>query len=127
MGKPKKLWQHIKTLGYNNKSKANNNIVLRIGNKLYYDALEICNHINSVFTTITSNLVVKFPASSGLFGTNSTLFKNNYLSKGIAPANLNLKPVSTSYVYRELCNINPQKSTGLDQISPRFFKDGANQ
>ena len=127
MGKPKKLWQHLKTLGYNNKSKASNNIVLRIGNKLCYDALEICNYINSFFTTIASNLVANFPASPGLFGTNSMLFKNHYLSKGIAPGNFNLKPVSTDYVYRELCNINPQKSTGLDQIFPRFLKDGAKQ
>jgi hypothetical protein len=31
-----------------------------------------------------------------------------------------------SYVFKELCSLNANKSTGLDEIPARFIKDGAN-
>ena len=94
MGKPKnKLWHQLKSLAYSNKSKNSANIVLRMGDKLYFDTPEICNCIDSFFTAIASNLVAKFPALSGMFRTNSLLFERYYLSKEIMPGNSKLRPV----------------------------------
>ena len=31
------------------------------------------------------------------------------------------------YIYKELCNLNPYKSTGIDNIPARFIKDGASE
>ena len=127
MGKPKKLWQQLKNLGYSNKCKVNTNIVLRIASKICYDTHEICNYINTFFTTIASNLVNKQPPSIGTFSVNSQLFKNFYSSQWITPGNLILQPVSLSYIQRELRSMNPLKATRIDGISPRFLKDGAEQ
>ena len=35
--------------------------------------------------------------------------------------------MSEEYVYKELCKLKTQKSTGIDEISPIFLKDGANE
>ena len=127
LGKPKKLWHHLKTLGYNNKTKINSNIVLKIAGKLCYDTQEICNYINTFFTTIASNLVKNLPSAKGTFSTKSDLFKSFHRSKDIRPGHFTLQPVSSEYVYRELRNLNPQKSTSLDKIAPKFLRDGAKQ
>ena len=75
MGKPKKLWDSLKTLGYSNKVKSKSNVILRISDKLCFNTKEICNHINEFFTTIASKLVSKLPESMNEFSVDSDLFK----------------------------------------------------
>ena len=36
-----------------------------------------------------------------------------------------LHTVSEDFIYKELCNLNCSKSTGLDNIPARFLKDSA--
>ena len=36
-----------------------------------------------------------------------------------------MSKVTENFVYKELCNLDPTKSTGIDGIKPRFLKDGA--
>ena len=48
MGNPRKLWEHLKLLGYRNKSKNTGKIVLDINGSLCYDTLS-CNHMNYFF------------------------------------------------------------------------------
>ena len=57
MGRPRKLWQNLKKIGYSNTSKSKTKIVLRITNKLCHDTLQICNYVNEFFTTVAANLV----------------------------------------------------------------------
>ena len=127
INKPKKLWQNLQSLGYSNKTRSRTNIVLRISDKLCYDTLEICNHINDFFTNIASNLVKKLPTASGIYSTNSKKFKDFYSNKGITPGSYKLNEVSQDVIQSELKSLNPKKSTGLDGIGPRFLRDGANQ
>merc|ERR1739840_50068 len=56
----------------------------------------------------------------------SQIFKNFYINKGIIPKSFNISQVSEDFVYRELCKLNPNKSTGIDGIKSKFLKDGAN-
>ena len=56
---PKKLWKQFKTLGYSNKNKAKNRIVLEIDNKKCFNPKEVVNIICKYFLTITSKLVGK--------------------------------------------------------------------
>ena len=52
-------------------------------------------------------------------------FKEYYRSLG-APANgFSFNEVLEDKVLKILCKLNSSKATGLDQISPRFVKDGA--
>ena len=36
-----------------------------------------------------------------------------------------LFPVNEDFIYKELCKLNPYKSTGTDNIPARFVKDAA--
>merc|ERR1712055_717112 len=46
-------------------------------------------------------------------------------NKGITPKSFNISEVSEEVVYKELCKLDPTKSTGIDGIKPIFLKDGA--
>ena len=78
---------------------------------------------NKFFTTIASSLVDKLPPSVGKYGW--CHIKEYYRSLG-APANgFSFNEVLEDKVLKILCKLNSSKATGLDQISPRFVKDGA--
>ena len=60
-----------------------------------------------------------------IFNVSSQIFKNFYANKGITPKSFNISEVSEEFVYKELCKLDPRKSTGIDGIKPIFLKDGA--
>ena len=122
---PKKLWSHLKTLGYSNKSKDKSNIVLRIDDELCHNSKKVADYINKFFTYVASNLVSKLPKVGLMYGIGSSKLSNFYRSKGVTPASCKLRPVDLQFVKKELKDLNENKSTGLDGISPRFLKDGA--
>ena len=122
---PKKLWSHLKTLGYSNKSKDKSNIVLRIDDELCHNSKKVADYINKFFTYVASNLVSKLPKVGLMYGIGSSKLSNFYRSKGVTPASCKLRPVDLQFVKKELKELNENKSTGLDGISPRFLKDGA--
>ena len=124
---PKKLWTNLKSLGYSKKTSSKANIVLRIANSICFNALDICNHINSFFINIASNLVKALPSPRNIYSTDSELFKNFYKKRGIIPGSFKLQPVSEEFIRKELNGLDPKKSTGLDNISPKFLKEGAEQ
>ena len=61
-----------------------------------------------------------------MFNILSQIFKNYYSNKGIIPKSHNISSVTEDFVYKELCKLNPNKSTGIDGIKSKFLKDGAN-
>ena len=121
----KKLWQHLKDLGYSSKIKESKNIVLDIGGAICYDPLKIANSFNEFFTNIASVVVDKLPSPSNIFTTDSAIFKNFYQDKGICSGSFKLGCVSEEFIERELLQLNPNKSTGLDNIPARFLRDGS--
>ena len=117
LGQPKKLWQQLKMLGYNNKTKTGSNIVLNIGNKLCDDTKSICSYINTFFTTIASNLVNKLPKPSGIYSTKSNKFSSYYKDMNVEPGHFKLRTLTEEQIYKELTTIDPKKATGLDNIA----------
>ena len=81
--------------------------------------------VSITFTTVASNLVDKLPSSFNLFHTESRTFQNFYNSKNVQADEFMLIPVSGDFIYKELCKLNPSKSTGTDNIPARFVKDAA--
>ncbi len=53
------------------------------------------------------------------------MFKSLYEEKGVTSNSFKLAPISSDFVYKQLCQLNPTKSTGLDDIPARFLRDGA--
>ena len=123
---PKKLWKQFKTLGYSNKNKAKNRIVLEIDNKKCFNPKEVVNTICKYFLTIASKLVGKIiNTGANMYKTTGNLLKDYYLYKGVIPKSHKLSKVTEEFVYKELCSLNPSKSTGIDEIKPKFLRDGA--
>lgn len=122
---PKKLWQHLKSLGYSSKKIDGSSIVLNVAGQACHNLSDIANHFNSFFTTVASSLVDKLPNAPKIFDVNSNLFKTFYHKVAKNKLKLTLKPVSEEYIYNELKNLNSYKSTGIDNIPARFIKDGA--
>ena len=74
----------------------------------------------------TSTLVSKLPPCPKLFDFNSDIFKQFYKSVLVNNLHLDLlSPVTEDFIFSELEKLNPNKSTGLDNIPARFLKDGA--
>lgn len=121
----KGLWQHLKDLGYKGEKKGKSNIVLNIEGENCHEADKIANHFNSFFTNIASVLVQKLPKPKLEFNVDSEIFKKFYKEKNSNNSLFCLKSVTEEFVLKELNKMNPHKSTGLDDISPKFLKDGA--
>ena len=74
---------------------------------------------------VASSLVAKLPLPRGLFSTRSAVFEGFYREKRVRQGSFELSPVRTRFVFDQLCSLKDGKSTGLDGISVRFLKDGA--
>ena len=122
---PKQLWNQFRSLGYSNKSKEKSRIVLEINKEKCFDPLRVVNEIANYFLTVASNLVKKITNATKLFDINSEKFKDYYRDKGVIPKSFKISKISEQFVLKELCKLNPTKSTGIDGIKPRFLKDGA--
>ena len=71
------------------------------------------------------SLVRGLPLPKGVFGTGSAHFRDFYREKGVRQGAFRLSPVRTRFVFDQLSELKVGKSTGLDGISVRFLKDGA--
>lgn len=122
---PKNLWTHLKNLGHSNKNKGNSQIILEVDNEICYDSLTVGNHINNFFTGIASKLVDSLPTPSNIFRVGKEQFMRYYSDKGITPGAFRLKEVDSSVVHKHLESLKESKSTGFDNISGKFLKEGA--
>ncbi len=125
MGDSKKLWNNLKTLGYSQKPSGKSKIVLDIDGELCYDTKSVCSYINTFFINIASELVAKLPPALKKYSTDSDLFTSFYKNKGISPGNFKLQPIEDEFILNELKNLNITKGAGLDDLAPRFLRDGA--
>ena len=67
---PKKLWQHLKSLGYSSKSRDGASIVLNVAGEACHNLIDIANQFNTYFTTVASTLVDKLPSAPNIFDVN---------------------------------------------------------
>ncbi len=127
MGEPTIFWHYLSKLGYSTKSSSKSKIVLEIDGILHSDTHDVTNHINNFFTTVADKLSNGLPQVDNDYGIRSDSFEKFYSSKGISQNDFVLEKVSVDFVFDELSSMNISKSCGLDDIAPRFLKDGAHQ
>jgi hypothetical protein len=75
---------------------------------------------------VASELVKKPAKAKGIYSVTSQLFLNFHKRRNPHNKKLVLQPVTEEFVFKELCSLNANKSTGLDEIQARFIKDGGN-
>ena len=124
-GKSDKLWGHLKSLGYRKAPGPSSNIVLEDQGKTVFDPFHVSQIFNRFYTSVASNLVSKLPSPPGIFGTTTNIFRDFYRGKvGLRPAFV-LSPVTSHFVRSQLYSLDPKKAIGLDGLSSRFLRDGA--
>ena len=121
----KLLWKQLNTLEYSNKTKEKSRTVLEINGEKCHEPKAVSNHMNNFFLTVAEKLQRLITNVPNIFNTSTQIFKDFYANKGINPKSCNISEVSEEFVHKELCNLDPTKSTGIDGIKPIFLKDGA--
>ena len=124
-GEPRKLWDQLKSLGYSSKSASSSETILEINGEKCFDKRTVADCFNSFFTRIASKLVDQLPRPKRRFTPDSASFQQFYRNKGVRPDSFRLSPVGRKFIFSQLAGLKVNKSTGLDGISPRFLKDGA--
>ena len=116
----KNMWMH---LGYminpskHNKSKTNINR-LKLHNKLITDAQTISEELNSYFCSVGEKLAKTLPLSQ----TNFSKYMKFWVSNSMF-----LTPVTPQELLEQIRGLNPSKSPGPDNISPKIVQHAADE
>ena len=113
---PSKLWSIIKSLVNKNSSPSIN--VLKVGSNTFVKPVDIANSLNRFFTSIGNLLAKRFNVFDNAHFPHLSCYDN--IQTGFSFSN-----ISTEFVRNQLCNLQTNKSSGLDNIHTRFFKVGA--
>ena len=95
----KKLWSHLKSLGYSNKSKKSSNIILKVDGEVCFDPLKVATHINTFFVTVANKLTSSLPIVTSLVGVDSDNLKYYYEDKGVQKGSMKLQPVTNEFIF----------------------------
>lgn len=89
------------------------NIVLNIDGIVHHRGKTIADNSNWFFFlhTIASKLVSKFPRPTHVFPVTSRFFRQFHADKNVNNNTLVLQPLSEDFIYKELRNLNINKST----------------
>ena len=125
VGKPKELWKTLKSLGLPNKKSSSSNVCLHNEKgELTFEPKLNANIFKTFFANLASDLVAKLPSPPNIFSDHSTL--DFYKDFNISGNNFNFEKISEKHVFDQLVTMNPNKAAGIDNLSGRFLKDGAN-
>mgnify|MGYP001792126289 FL=1 len=123
-GKPKELWKTLKSLGLPHKSTETSNFCLQNKGKMSFDAKENAEIFKDYFSELAGKLLSKLPISQNVFGISSTA---NYYKELLDSTNkFEFSKVTVAAVAEILKNVEPSKAPGIDSLSGKFLKDGAN-
>jgi hypothetical protein len=115
----------LKTLGYGGKVESNAQTVINVNGEKCFDISTVANTFNSFFTTVAADLVRKLPSPFRLFTPDSGFLGMFYRSRRTPRDGFTLTPVSRLDILRQLSKLKVNKSTGLDGVSCRYLRDGA--
>ena len=122
IGKPKDLWKAITSLGLPNKSGRCIVGALTENQIVKHDAKSILKTFKSFYSNLVGNLLAKLPKSPNRY---TIKFVSDYYKKLSLSENFKLDATTEGYLFNILKNVEATKAAGIDQISGKFFKDGA--
>ena len=124
IAKPKELWKAIKSLGLPCKSSAVSNICLKDKNgSLNFEDSSNANTFKKIFENLANDLVLKLPKAPNLYTLGKTLLYYNSL--GLSRNSFKFSQISEEDMRKYLINLSPNKASGIDNLSGKFLKDGA--
>ena len=99
--------------------------MLNQGDVKIHDSFSVACIFNHFYTSVAADLVSKLPSPTGMFDTASLAFKRFYSRFTHPSHSFTLTPVSRGFILKQLRSLNPNKAIGLDGVSSRFLRDGA--
>ena len=118
------MWKALKSLGLPSK-KGLSNICLKKDDKICFDDKTNANTFKEFFSNLASDLVAKLPPSSKRFGLDTV--RNYYQDVlGLLPSKFKFSNETEDLVLQLLKDMNIDKAAGIDNLSGKILKDGAN-
>ena len=93
-------------------------------NKIVFDATKNCSFFKNYFSSLTQNLVPMLPPSPNIFIESevASYYDINAVSKDL---NFQLLEMSPEQILSILKGLNPSKAVGIDNLSGKILKGGA--
>ena len=119
------MWKTLKSLGLPSKKGTVSNIFLKEDDKISFDDKTNANTFKEFFCNLASDLVAKLPPPPKRFGLDTV---RNYYQDilGLLPSKFKFSNVNEDQVLQLLKDMNVDKAAGIDNLSGKFLKDGAN-
>ena len=123
IGKPKELWNCLKSLGLKFESSISNINCLENDKSVNFDIKDIAKTFSAFFSNLVENLLGKLPNPSNKYGVLSVA---QYCSHLGLTKKFELLPTEKDYILKILREINTSKAVGIDRLPGRFLKDDTN-
>ena len=123
INKPKEIWKTLKSMGLPSKTASASNICLKNRNEMVFNDTKNCSIFKSFFSSLAQNLVSKLPPSPNFFTESKVAFYYNDIK--FKDLNFEFSETLPEKILNILKGLNPSKAAGIDNVSGKFLKDGA--
>ena len=119
------MWKALKCLGLPSKKGAISNICLKKDDKICFDDKTNANTFKEFFCNLANDLVAKLPPPCKRFALNTV---RSYYQDilGLLSSKFKFSNLTEDHFLQLLKDMNVDKAVGIDNLSGKFLKDGAN-
>ena len=110
-------------MGLSSKATSASNICLKEINEIVFNDAKNCSIFKSFFSSLAQNLVSKLPPSRNV--STESKVASYYDDIKFKDLNFEFSETSPEKILHILKDLNPFKATGIDNLSGKFLKDGA--
>ena len=119
----KELWKAFKSLGIKSGKVNQSKIALKNDGAIQFEPTKNANIFKDFYSDLAGTLVRKLPVALNKFNNNST--KQYYMNIEKSCHNFELCNATLETIKKILACLDSSKAPGLDEISSKFLKDGA--
>ena len=123
IGKPKELWESLKSLGLPSKGSSSATICLEKDGILSFDPKTHAEIFKDFYSNLAYNLVKKLPTPQINIEKQQSIITTKNLN--LRGKNFSFAPVAPDTILKLLKQLNPAKSAGIDSLTGKFLKEGA--
>ena len=122
IGKSKKLWKLLKSLGLPSKQKLASFLCLKKDGNLSFDPETNAETFKGFYWNLANDLVKQLPTPPKKF--RKEAIKNYYKMLKFNRKTFSFKSMNVATIQKLLREINPTKSVGTDNLAVKFLKEG---
>ena len=110
-------------MGLPSKAASSSNICLKYRNEIVFNNTKNCSIFKSFFSNLVQNLVSDLPPSPNVFTESKVTSCDDDIK--FKDLNFEFSETSPEKILNILKDLNPAKAAGIDNLSGKFLKDGA--